>query len=321
LPQSAEPYKSAEFPGYKGALLAQGAPSDALEITGLYYSDEPAASMLDLGTLRAQATAREFADDLVPERIKISSRKLERPAPLGADGKFVATDFQWVALIAPMSVAPNAPLVFNPNSSEPITGPEFAAMKAALGKGMPTQQLSIVGQWFEGESEALGLARAKAVQALLADVIAPERTVLSAAFAGAAPTAPFAAAMFQWLDTAPADSVPSVKPVEVASLDVYFASNSATVVLEADTQAQIDAFVAAAAGKSAVVIGHTDSTGVAGKNTPLGQRRAQALVELLRKAGFTGALRPDTRSDAQPKGDNATEAGKKLNRRAEARVE
>ncbi len=321
LRDQAQPYTSAEFARFKADILRKGRPDQALEITGLAFSDERNDPNFSLQALRAQEVANLFVDDLIEERVKVSNRLVPRTLAPEPDIRFAAAEFNWVALIAPMAIVSNTqPLVFDEKSSAAIVGVGFPEMKASLNTGLTGQILEITGQWYDGETESIGLARAQAVQDLLRDLIAPERTLMIAQKAGTAPPAPFAAAMFRWTGEmlpVPAQNS-AIAPSVSGPLEVYFDSNSAKAELGPEKLAEIAAFVRAANGKQIIVYGHTDSSGQAGKNAPLGKRRAQALVALLRKAGFSGDIEAQSRGADDPKADNLSTDGKRLNRRAQA---
>ena len=67
--------------------------------------------------------------------------------------------------------------------------------------------------------------------------------------------------------------------------------------------------------------GHTDSTGTAGYNQALSERRAEAVVEYLTSLGVDPKhLKAKGYGDTVPVGDNATEEGRSLNRRTELKI-
>ena len=74
----------------------------------------------------------------------------------------------------------------------------------------------------------------------------------------------------------------------------------------------------AAPATSITVVGHTSSEGAQAYNDELSQRRAEAVVAALRERGIAaGRLAAQGRGEQQPIADNATEAGRALNRRVE----
>lgn len=71
----------------------------------------------------------------------------------------------------------------------------------------------------------------------------------------------------------------------------------------------------------ATVIGHTDSIGSETYNQALSERRAQAVVDALVARGVpAGRLSAAGRGEREPRADNASEAGRQLNRRVEILV-
>jgi outer membrane protein OmpA-like peptidoglycan-associated protein len=71
-------------------------------------------------------------------------------------------------------------------------------------------------------------------------------------------------------------------------------------------------------GLRLAIVGHTDNTGTAANNRPLSQRRAEAVRAWLVAQGIEAArLRAEGRGPDQPVADNATEAGRSLNRRVQ----
>jgi OmpA family len=317
-----------EFSQFKQELISTGANGDALTITGVYYRDELAqqTSAIDLGTLRAQATAELFSGSLEPERIQIRSRLDDGNAPVGDTKRFAAVEFDWTALIATNMEQAAPALAFARDSKLPVTGPGFDAMQSALNTGGPNQLLEITGLWFEGENEALGLQRAQAISALFASWLPKERTQLLTRFAGANTKSLMEASMFRWIDGMPAaieaPTEISIAPnTTQAELEVYFDSNGAAILqLDAERDA-IQRFASQAAGKRIVITGHTDSSGRSKKNQALGLRRAAALRDAIKAAGFSGEIRLISASDAKPVSDNLTANGKALNRRASAAIE
>jgi len=69
------------------------------------------------------------------------------------------------------------------------------------------------------------------------------------------------------------------------------------------------------------VVGFTDSTGSAGYNQRLSERRAQSVVSFLSARGVPAdRLRSEGRGASEPRATNDTEAGRQLNRRVEIYV-
>lgn len=70
------------------------------------------------------------------------------------------------------------------------------------------------------------------------------------------------------------------------------------------------------------VVGHTDSTGSDAYNQGLSVRRAEAVLgELVDRGVPPSMMRADGRGESEPRADNATEAGRQLNRRVEILIQ
>ena len=65
------------------------------------------------------------------------------------------------------------------------------------------------------------------------------------------------------------------------------------------------------------IIGHTDNTGTDKVNNPLSVNRAKSVQNSLKKEGVTNIKRVEGQGSTNPVADNATEDGRKLNRRVE----
>ena len=65
------------------------------------------------------------------------------------------------------------------------------------------------------------------------------------------------------------------------------------------------------------IIGHTDNTGTDKVNNPLSVNRAKSVQSSLKNQGVTNIKRVEGQGSTNPVADNATEDGRKLNRRVE----
>lgn len=132
---------------------------------------------------------------------------------------------------------------------------------------------------------------------------------------------------------APAPVAPAPAPEPVAEepvaevvkveLDVKFDFDKATVKPNSlsDVRNLAD-FMKQYPQTTTVVAGHTDSVGPDAYNLKLSQRRANAVKEVLVKDGIApNRLEARGFGKSQPIADNATEAGRAMNRRVEASVE
>lgn len=103
---------------------------------------------------------------------------------------------------------------------------------------------------------------------------------------------------------------------------IYFDTAKAELRPESgDTLRQVLGVLQADPALRLVVAGHTDGEGDAAYNQGLSERRAGSVVAWLTKEGIAGArLRAEGLGETQPVADNATEAGRALNRRVEVRL-
>jgi len=124
--------------------------------------------------------------------------------------------------------------------------------------------------------------------------------------------------------TVDADGCPAVAEVVRVELDVKFDFDKAQVKEESygDIKNLAD-FMNQYPQTSTTVEGHTDSVGTDAYNQKLSERRANAVREVLVNQYGVGAERVGSvgYGESRPVADNATEAGRAVNRRVEAEVE
>ena len=71
----------------------------------------------------------------------------------------------------------------------------------------------------------------------------------------------------------------------------------------------------------ATIIGHTDNKGDSKLNQELSQKRAESVKRFLENLGIEAKrLKASGLGDTKPKGDNATEEGRLMNRRVEVQI-
>ncbi|WP_407316182.1 OmpA family protein [Pseudomonas sp. nanlin1] len=124
--------------------------------------------------------------------------------------------------------------------------------------------------------------------------------------------------------TVDADGCPAVAEVVRVELDVKFDFDKATVKPNSmgDIKNLAD-FMAQYPQTTTTVEGHTDSVGPDAYNQKLSQRRADAVKQVLVNQYGVGGNRVNSvgYGETRPVADNATEAGRAVNRRVEAEVE
>jgi OOP family OmpA-OmpF porin len=124
--------------------------------------------------------------------------------------------------------------------------------------------------------------------------------------------------------TVDADGCPAVAEVVRVELDVKFDFDKAQVKEESygDIKNLAD-FMNQYPQTATVVEGHTDSVGTDAYNQKLSERRANAVRDVLVNQYSVGAERVNSvgYGESRPVADNASEAGRAVNRRVEAEVE
>jgi outer membrane protein OmpA-like peptidoglycan-associated protein len=81
------------------------------------------------------------------------------------------------------------------------------------------------------------------------------------------------------------------------------------------------AFLKNNSGMKVQIQGHTDSSGSAERNQQLSELRANSVVEYLVKNGIAGGrLQSEGYGDKVPVADNATEEGRRQNRRTTVKI-
>ncbi len=93
----AEAFTNAGYRAFRDSLLALQDEDNILEITGLYFEEEPAPEgFQNMGFARAEQVRQLFLDDIPAERTRIRARLVEAPA--GArEGFFQGVIFDWIA--------------------------------------------------------------------------------------------------------------------------------------------------------------------------------------------------------------------------------
>jgi OmpA-OmpF porin, OOP family len=227
-------------------------------------------------------------------------------------------------------------ITFNAADAAPITSAAWASFSdsiANLIKG--GKRLEIAGYYGSAEKnntkfENLGVARADGIKQLMIAKLSginssrvSTKGILKDDLNTA--TAPYIASDMNVLDTVatPSDKGGVVETDSLHSL-IYFPSGSSAKEASAEVDAYLVKLTARlkANGKSALVVGHTDNKGNPSSNVKLSKERAEFVKSILVKDGTDAAkLSTDGKGDKEPLGDNATDAGRKQNRRVEITIQ
>jgi OOP family OmpA-OmpF porin len=227
----------------------------------------------------------------------------------------------------------NAVIQFDASSGVPTTGAgwnSFSDSIISLIRG--GKRLEIIGYYGNDEVNNtkfanLGLARADTMKQLfltkMKDVNPFRISTKSALKAGLAPKSADALEM-QIYDTiaTPSDQGGVVLEDSLHAI-IYFPSGSSSK----NTNPTVDEYLVKVANQlkngasGAIVTGHTDNKGNPQANLKLSKERAEAVKAIIAKNGAeAGKIIAEGKGDQEPKGDNNTDEGRKLNRRVEITI-
>ena len=221
---------------------------------------------------------------------------------------------------------PRGPLVFLWSSSEVVTGSGFDSYRDSILNTLgPTDILEITGLYSATESnntsfENLGLARANQIRALF-PYLSDERIQLNSSLTNLSDSdimdAPFKSASFRKIV-----NNSSVREIE-GRMVIRFPHASDDMLENQALNEYLDELVAHLKTNDARVrlVGHTDSSASAPHNLRLGQKRADAIKDLLINKGIApNRIIAQTRGEEVPIASNDTEEGRQENRRVELTI-
>lgn len=218
------------------------------------------------------------------------------------------------------------PLVFDWSSAEAITSAEFPRFKDSLLSLLgETDKLEILGGYFNDEDNTtsfpdLGMARATATRQLFADLPDARFDLRSAELTrdpGSARSLPFLATIVR-----PIVNNNAVREVD-GKMVINFPHASDEMLDNVELNQYLDRLVAQLKTTSQKVqlVGHTDSTASADRNMRLGQKRADAIKNLLVRKGISSdRIITQSKGETTPIATNNTDAGRQQNRRVELTV-
>ncbi|MFN0014435.1 MAG: OmpA family protein [Saprospiraceae bacterium] len=210
--------------------------------------------------------------------------------------------------------------LFKWNADKPEANANFEAWKKALiGKGGQGDTLIINGWQRTGETADLGLARAKALRAMLPEL--PDSRVRLA---------------FKSVEDALADGSPPMESADFSWLKMVLAMEEGAIIesdndviflfpfksTEKDQNPKVDAYLTKLVDKhkstktTFLLVGHTDNVGEDAANVQLGLARAKGIAKFLIDNGIaTDRIKVDSKGESKPVADNSTDDGRHQNRR------
>lgn len=236
-----------------------------------------------------------------------------------------------VVVAPPAEPAPdNRPLVFNWSDPTTVTRDSWGAYRdstlANLGEG---QILEIVGLYSKDEPAPegfpnMGMARAAKIKDLLADYLSDEQVLMVSRLVNLpddAQTNLFEAANFNFLDETDEEVAEIVEVDDRIIIQFPFSS------AKKEPDPKVDAYLEKLAERlktteeSVSITGHTDNVGGNKMNMNLGRARARHIRKILVRKGIERSrISIDSKGEEEPVADNATEAGRRKNRRAELQL-
>jgi OmpA-OmpF porin, OOP family len=224
---------------------------------------------------------------------------------------------------------------FGANDMNATTGGRWEAFRDSICNLVRGgKRLEITGYYGSSETNKstflnLGLARADTIKKLFlaqcSGLNASRLTTIAAIkdeLNGA--SAPFEASKINVLDTiATPSAAGGVVITDSNNMIVYFPSGSSAK----ETNPEVDKFLTElgarlkTSGQTAVVTGHTDNKGNPAKNVTLSKERAEFVKTILTTKGADASkLTTEGKGDAEPVGDNNTDAGRRQNRRVQIHI-
>ncbi len=213
------------------------------------------------------------------------------------------------------------PLHFDCNSNEPITSEAWAKKKSEiLSAKAEGKKLLIVGPYFDGENNDLGLSRARKVKKLLIGPLTETDIEIGSRHIGdceSAKSDDLGKTQFKWV----------VRNEHVVQHHdktyIYFKYNSDYPIDTEHVVVFLDNLVNElnSSGNSVQLTGHTDADGDDVYNDKLGLKRANRVKTYLISKGVSeDKITVDSKGKRQPIDTNRTPKGKQKNRRVEIKI-
>ena len=218
------------------------------------------------------------------------------------------------------------PIVYDWVSDKPITSAAFASYRDSIIEQLgETDILEIMGGYFEDEKNTssfddLGMARAREARALFSALPDHRIDLKSAMFqreAGSEKSRPFLATNFRRII-----NNESVKEVE-GRMVINFPHASDEMLTNIKLNEYLDDLVdrLKTTGEKVHLVGHTDSSASQQRNLALGQKRANAIKNLLIAKGLSSdRISTESKGESTPIASNDTADGKRQNRRVELTI-
>lgn len=217
---------------------------------------------------------------------------------------------------------------FNWSDQMPITTDKFEAYQNEILAGLEDDKdLEITGYYFANEEtpdnfQNMGMARADELRKLFTDFISEDRIIINSKLVDdieGAEDSPFESSEFNWVTRSRVDDT-TIRSFDVNNITINFPFNSS----DKEDNKEMDDYLPELAehlvqtGKTALIVGHTDSTGDPAYNYDLGLQRAIKIRNLLVEYGADkNKISVDSKGERYPIASNRTREGEHKNRRVE----
>ena len=220
------------------------------------------------------------------------------------------------------------PLSFNWSDQTPIISDGFDKYQSDIVDLLEDDKdLEITGYYFSDEVipdgfENMGMARADELRKMFKDFIGEDRIIINSKLIDdidGNESNPFEAAEFNWVSRSRVNET-TIREFDVNNITINFPFNSS----DKEDNKEMDDYLSELAdhlqdtGKSALIEGHTDSTGDPVYNYDLGLQRAIKIRNLLGDYGVDKSkISVDSKGERYPIASNRTREGEHKNRRVE----
>lgn len=321
-------------------------PGKTLTITGAYGGSEKNTTMFDnLGVARADALKQKLiAMGTAADRIQVASQQ-NNALPQNADKKLTgaltfALNNTAEANLPTFTVKDGSETVvaakdnfkFALSSEKPVVSPDVQNNLATLAqylKDHPDRQLKISGNYTADEKNNtrfpnLGVARAEAIKQQLAALGVPATQITTEGKQNPQLLLKdgFVMGGVDWLLQV---SAAKQRDLTAKSRTLYFDTGKSTLDMNDELRQyfrDVKTYLDQDPKAMVNLTGHTDDVGTETANQRLGLRRANEVREQLTRIGIAAKkISTVSKGEAQPVQSNATDEGKKANRRVEMLVQ
>lgn len=250
-----------------------------------------------------------------------------------ADTALAAEDSNSAVIQPSVQKSALKPITFSYNSAEPQTTEEFQNLKDELiAASKENDILDIKGYYFDSEDKPedygdMGLYRAMQIIELISPPLDQDKITTSSEKIEESDDAKennFESHMFSWQTKEESDE-PTISTNSDGDIRILFAENTTKFEESEALNDYLNELAEKLKGDKtlmAYVVGHADKSGSSSANQRLSESRARKIRRILRNKGVSSRqLKAIGRGEHQSIAPNDNEAGKRLNRRVEIKID